>query len=477
MARLLRLCIIVGLLTFVASPPSFAAPTLQVSATEGLEQGQSITVGGSGFTPGLKGIAVGQCRVGYVGPSDCNLSGGATFRNADADGAIATVTIKLATSFGDIDCLKEPCIIAAAPLPTTSGPEEVAANTIEVPIYFGDAKPATAEAAPASVAAGRTGRGTGGQLRIPGVAHRGSGRQHRALRPRGDQPRPARGGAVSRPRPPGPAPVGGGPMTRVLVRLSILAAFVLASIPFLATPSYAVEPIGGCWVWYAGTPERDISSKLAPWANPQAAPAGPADHTIALSPSAPPAGSTGTITYSYNKGPENAGPAAQVKGTFRFSVNGGNVVTATVDFGTVSTGQTIPGKTMTVPFPVQQGKNDVVFEGVTFDASPFSVRIDCNGQTSGDATTNPRKNPAPTNVKASVTSSGTASGPGTPTPDAGSGLCLPDLPLPLPNPLPCPPPPGGGNGGDGGNGGNGGNDGGSGDGSGSGSRRRFRRRC
>lgn len=153
MARLLRLCIIVGLLTFVASPPSFAAPTLQVSATEGLEQGQSITVGGSGFTPGLKGIAVGQCRVGYVGPSDCNLSGGATFRNADADGAIATVTIKLATSFGDIDCLKEPCIIAAAPLPTTSGPEEVAANTIEVPIYFGDAKPATAEAAPASVAA------------------------------------------------------------------------------------------------------------------------------------------------------------------------------------------------------------------------------------------------------------------------------------------------------------------------------------
>ncbi len=134
--------LVLGVLTVVSAPASFAAPTLDVSATEGLKTGQTITVDGSGFAPDLKGIAVGQCRVGYEGPDDCNLNGGATFRNADANGVIETVTIKLAESFGDIDCTQEQCVIAAAPLPTTSGPEEVAANTVEVPLYFGDAAPA-----------------------------------------------------------------------------------------------------------------------------------------------------------------------------------------------------------------------------------------------------------------------------------------------------------------------------------------------
>ncbi|WP_372727740.1 neocarzinostatin apoprotein domain-containing protein [Nocardioides sp.] len=138
------------ILGLVVAPASFAAPALSVSATEGLTDGQTITVDGSGFAPNLKGIAVGQCRTGYVGPADCNLSGGATFRNADASGSIATVTLKLAVTFGDVDCLKEQCIMAAAPLPTTSGPEEVAANTVEVPLYFGDAAPAAAPAAPAA---------------------------------------------------------------------------------------------------------------------------------------------------------------------------------------------------------------------------------------------------------------------------------------------------------------------------------------
>lgn len=148
MRRPLLAAAVLALLTMLAAPPAFAAPTLQVSATEGLEDGQTITVDGSGFASGLKGIAVGQCRVGYKGPSDCNTSGGATFRNADADGAFPRVTIKLATSFSDIDCTKEQCIIAAAPLPTNSGPEEVRANTVEIPLYFGDAAPV--EAAPAA---------------------------------------------------------------------------------------------------------------------------------------------------------------------------------------------------------------------------------------------------------------------------------------------------------------------------------------
>ena len=102
-------------LTVVWAPSASAAPKLTVSATSGLTDGQTITVSGVGFTADLKGIAVGQCKVGYAGPSDCNLQGGATFRNADGSGSIGTITLKLATSFGGIDCTTTDCVIAAAP--------------------------------------------------------------------------------------------------------------------------------------------------------------------------------------------------------------------------------------------------------------------------------------------------------------------------------------------------------------------------
>lgn len=138
-AVLAVLCLMV--LTVVEAPLSFAAPVLTVSATTGLKTGQSIVVEGVGFAPNLKGIAIGQCRADFTGPSDCNLAGGATFRNADASGSVGTITLKLAETFGDIDCTKEQCVIAAAPLPTTSGPEEVAANTATVPLTFGKAAP------------------------------------------------------------------------------------------------------------------------------------------------------------------------------------------------------------------------------------------------------------------------------------------------------------------------------------------------
>ena len=134
-----------------AASPAWAAPALTVSATEGLSDGQTLTIDGSGFAANLKGIAVGQCRTGFTGPADCNLSGGATFRNADASGAIDQVTVKLSLKFGDVDCTVEQCVIAAEPLPTTSSPEEVAANSVEIPIFFGDA--AAPAAAPAAVPA------------------------------------------------------------------------------------------------------------------------------------------------------------------------------------------------------------------------------------------------------------------------------------------------------------------------------------
>lgn len=124
-------------LTVVWAPSASAAPKLSVSATSGLTDGQTIQVSGTGFQPNLKGIAVGQCKVGYQGPSDCNLQGGATFRNADANGSIGQITLKLATSFGGIDCTTTDCVIAAAPLPSSADAATVSANTAVVPLTFG----------------------------------------------------------------------------------------------------------------------------------------------------------------------------------------------------------------------------------------------------------------------------------------------------------------------------------------------------
>ncbi|MGB0102343.1 MAG: neocarzinostatin apoprotein domain-containing protein [Nocardioides sp.] len=127
----------------VAAPPSFAAPTLTVSQLTGLSDGQTLTISGSGFEPNLNSIAIGQCVVGYTGPSDCNTAGGATFRNADASGKVASFTITVKEVFGAHDCTKVECMIAAAPIPGQSDAATIAANTVEHMITFASAETAT----------------------------------------------------------------------------------------------------------------------------------------------------------------------------------------------------------------------------------------------------------------------------------------------------------------------------------------------
>ena len=140
----------------VAAPPSFAAPTLEVSQLTGLKDGQTVTITGTGFKPNLASIALGQCVVGYKGPSDCNTAGGATFRNADASGSVGTFTIVVKEKFGANDCTKTQCVIAAGPLPTTEDAATVSANSVEYKMSFGAAEeeaPATTEPAPSETAA------------------------------------------------------------------------------------------------------------------------------------------------------------------------------------------------------------------------------------------------------------------------------------------------------------------------------------
>jgi len=140
-----RLLAVAGAFAVViaTASPSFADPALTVSATSGLSDGQTLTISGTGFAANLKSIAIGQCVVGYTGPADCNTSGGAQFKNADASGNVASFTIVVKEKFGSHDCTKEQCLIAGAPLPTGNTAEVVKANTFEVPMYFGDAGPKT----------------------------------------------------------------------------------------------------------------------------------------------------------------------------------------------------------------------------------------------------------------------------------------------------------------------------------------------
>lgn len=123
----------------VTAPPSFAAPTLDISQTQGLSDGQTVTVSASGFAPNLKSIAIGQCISGYVGPADCNTVGGAVFKNADAQGNVAAFQIKVSEVFGGHDCTKIQCVIAGSPLPTNADEATIEANTYVAKITFGAA--------------------------------------------------------------------------------------------------------------------------------------------------------------------------------------------------------------------------------------------------------------------------------------------------------------------------------------------------
>lgn len=123
----------------VGPAPASAAPTLTLSKSSGLKDGDRITVNGSGFKPGLTQIAIGQCIAEVTGPTDCNLAGGAQFVNADTNGRIPEVALKVAEKFGSFDCTKRQCVIAAQVLPSGNNSEDVAANKTSTRISFGTA--------------------------------------------------------------------------------------------------------------------------------------------------------------------------------------------------------------------------------------------------------------------------------------------------------------------------------------------------
>lgn len=143
LARAATVAVAVFFAAFAATP-AFAAADLEVSQTEGLKDGTSVTISGSGFTPNLQNIAIGQCIEGMKGPSDCNTGGGATFKNADASGNIAPFTLVVKEKFGAFDCVASQCVFGAQPLPAAVDAATLKANTVYHNLTFGEVAAAPA---------------------------------------------------------------------------------------------------------------------------------------------------------------------------------------------------------------------------------------------------------------------------------------------------------------------------------------------
>lgn len=133
-------------ITIAGAPPSFAAPSVQISAFDGLSDGQKITVSGKGFQANLSQIAVGLCKEGYTGPKDCYLPG-ATFRTADGSGSIGSFQITVTQKFGGTDCKVDKCVIGIGPLPTAQDAATIKANSFNQPVTFGAAEAPAKEVA------------------------------------------------------------------------------------------------------------------------------------------------------------------------------------------------------------------------------------------------------------------------------------------------------------------------------------------
>ncbi|ROO88514.1 neocarzinostatin family protein [Actinocorallia herbida] len=148
--RSIPLLALVAALALPLTGPAAAAEgaKLTVSATEGLTEGQTITVEGSGFKPGLQGIAVGPCIENYTNGLDhCDLDHGAKFVTADAKGNLEKITLELHTQFKDFDCLKQQCVIGAGPIPDQVPSSVYKANIVKVPLMFEGATFTPTEAA------------------------------------------------------------------------------------------------------------------------------------------------------------------------------------------------------------------------------------------------------------------------------------------------------------------------------------------
>ncbi|BEL08110.1 hypothetical protein Q0Z83_063010 [Actinoplanes sichuanensis] len=153
---------------FVQPSPALAAAKLHVSKTSGIADGEKITVYGTGFTPGLTDLALGQCVKNPATATDCNLTGGAEFVSTDTSGKTKTLTLTIQKSFSGKSC-DNGCVVAAQLLPSSHSAAEVAANKVQVTITFGSGTSTTTATATATATRSTTAAATGTTEEDPGA--------------------------------------------------------------------------------------------------------------------------------------------------------------------------------------------------------------------------------------------------------------------------------------------------------------------
>lgn len=92
-----------------ATPAVAAGPTVTVTPSSGLSNGQTVTVTGAGFTANYANMVVVQCAASATGANGCDTAD-VKFTKADASGSF-TVQLTLRTKFGSTDCTKVDCIV------------------------------------------------------------------------------------------------------------------------------------------------------------------------------------------------------------------------------------------------------------------------------------------------------------------------------------------------------------------------------
>ncbi|MFF3611540.1 neocarzinostatin apoprotein domain-containing protein [Streptomyces sp. NPDC002580] len=129
-------CVLALASTGVASAADSPGATARLSAATDLAEGQRITVTGAGFRGGLTSVAVGLCKKGYTGNTDCDLAGGAKLVNIGGSGRLPTITLTVHARFAGIDCHTAQCVVGISPLPTGTPAALRPANTVDIPVGF-----------------------------------------------------------------------------------------------------------------------------------------------------------------------------------------------------------------------------------------------------------------------------------------------------------------------------------------------------
>jgi hypothetical protein len=140
----------------VLSGSAFAAtPSISVSPSTGLSNGQTVTVHITGFTPGANNINIVECPVSGASQNACDVTDAKLFQTVDSSGS-KTVQMTVRAKLGSVDCTVAACMIDAH-----EGTSATSGNNAQENIQFGATPTSSAPTSPGSGSTSGSG-GSGG---------------------------------------------------------------------------------------------------------------------------------------------------------------------------------------------------------------------------------------------------------------------------------------------------------------------------